>query len=391
MTTNKYAQKGTVSLKMAILLLLTAGIAALVRFIFVDNMFEQEYFSDRTLNIFYMAFFLLIWNSLIFAIEKNNKYAKEKFLLKAKDNKLASHIKLILSSLDFYIEIITVALLSVLLPHAFLYGFVDKIFFVGEKLVALIIMLPIMISILFAAHIIIQKGWYARANNSSQDSEKGKKEKVPQVFKSVAFVALVYSGLAMIIPWFMPGLITLWNLGGVMLFVWILLAVIALIVITVVSFYMRAIFKRKAFVKSLKKYCNTNNIYLSEIKNPLASVFALKEGYDFRVEKNGTKYDCKFIAGVFKNSPIIFSDKGNALKQDTLFIFRVEVLHFMEKFDFAYESDGKKILVLLPTPKKFYVSTNDSPPRLADTGERVGEYTVYTSSGFLNGLDRGVL
>ena len=154
---------------------------------------------------------------------------------------------------------------------------------------------------------------------------------------------------------------------------------------------MRAIFKRKAFVKSLKKYCNTNNIYLSEIKNPLASVFALKVGYDFRVEKNGTKYDCKFIEGVFKNSPIIFSDKGNALKQDTLSIFRVEVLHFMEKFDFAYESDGKKILVLLPTPKKFYVSTNDSPPRLADTGERVGEYTVYTSSGFLNGLDRGVL
>ena len=391
MTNNKYTQRGVVALVAALQLLLTALIAALSRFIFVDNMFEQEYFSDRVLNIFYMVLFLLIWNSLIFAIDKNNKYAKEDFLLKSKDNKITSHIKLILSSFDFYIEIITVTALSVLLPDTFLYGFIGKIFFTDEKLITLVIMLPIMIALLFVARIIIQKNWYARAKNNVQDSAKGKKEKVPQAVKSVAFVALVYCGLSMMIPWFMPGLITLWNLGGIMLFVWILLAVIALIVITIALFYVRAILKRKAFVKSLKKYCNTNKLYLSEIRNPLASVFALKEGYDFTVEKDGTKYDCKFIAGVFKNSPIIFSDKGNALKQDTLFVFRVEVLHFMEKFDFAYESNGKKILILLPTPKKFYVSTNDSPPRLADTGEKIGEYTVYTSSGFLNGLDRGVL
>ena len=181
MTNNKYTQRGVVALVAALQLLLTALIAALSRFIFVDNMFEQEYFSDRVLNIFYMVLFLLIWNSLIFAIDKNNKYAKEDFLLKSKDNKITSHIKLILSSFDFYIEIITVTALSVLLPDTFLYGFIGKIFFTDEKLITLVIMLPIMIALLFVARIIIQKNWYARAKNNVQDSAKGKKEKAPLV------------------------------------------------------------------------------------------------------------------------------------------------------------------------------------------------------------------
>ena len=59
MINNKYTQRGAVVLKAAILILLTAAIAALSRFIFVDNMFEQEYFSDRILNVFYMVFFCL--------------------------------------------------------------------------------------------------------------------------------------------------------------------------------------------------------------------------------------------------------------------------------------------------------------------------------------------
>ena len=63
----------------------------------------------------------------------------------------------------------------------------------------------------------------------------------------------------------------------------------------------------------------------------------------------------------------------------------------MSKIDFGFESEGKKILIVLPIPKKIYVGTVNSAPRPADTGEKAGEYTVYNASGFLGALERDCL
>ena len=65
---SKVKSIGISALKTVILMALTLAISALVRFLFVDNMFEQEYFSNQVLNVWHMIFFLLIFNSLFFAI-----------------------------------------------------------------------------------------------------------------------------------------------------------------------------------------------------------------------------------------------------------------------------------------------------------------------------------
>ena len=160
--------------------------------------------------------------------------------------------------------------------------------------------------------------------------------------------------------------------------------------IAVIS-YIQCKICRRSFVKKLKKYCVANSVYLSDIKKPYLSLFVSQNGFDFTVEKNGTRYDCKFIAGIFPTSPIILTDKGNGIKQDTIRIFKMELFHFLTRLEFGYESEGKKILVLLPIPKTFFVSANEAPPRLADVGEKAGEYTIYNSTGFFNALDRGTL
>lgn len=139
------------------------------------------------------------------------------------------------------------------------------------------------------------------------------------------------------------------------------------------------------------KTCKRNSICISDIKNPYLSIFISKTGFNFSIEKGGNRYDCKFIAGVFPGSPIVFSDKGSGILQNTVRLFRVEVFHILTELDFTYESEGKKILILSPTPKVIYSSVNGSPPRLADTGEKVGEYTVYNSTGFIGALDRNCL
>ena len=105
-------------------------------------------------------------------------------------------------------------------------------------------------------------------------------------------------------------------------------------------------------------------------------------------------FDCKFVAGVFPNSPIIFSDKGEGLRQSTLKLFKVDVLHLNTRIDYRFENsseNSKKIIIAIPVPKKIYVSVKGGLPRPADTGENMGEYKLYTATGFLNSLERGNL
>jgi len=122
-------QIGKIILKSVFLILVTAVISAVSRFLFVDNMFEQEYFSEQVLNVCFLVFFLFIFNSFAMAVNRHDERLFTAFSEKVKDNKLISHIKFIVSSIDFYIELACIFLLSLILPPSFLYGFINKIFF----------------------------------------------------------------------------------------------------------------------------------------------------------------------------------------------------------------------------------------------------------------------
>lgn len=384
---------GTVALRAVILMALSAALSALCRFVFVENMFGEDYFSEQILNVWHFVFFIMIFYSLTFALDQHDKRCRARLLAQVKDGTLLSVVKFTLLSVDLYTELAVITVVSVLLPASFLYGFVGKAFFNGTAqtngLYTLFIILPIMFALLFTARLKIGRSWYASARRSA--SAEGKKPKLPPVVKSVFNTALVYVGASIVLPWFLPGVITLYNVGGPWLFLWVLIGLASVIAVVTAVFYARAIIKRRSFVNKLRRYCRDNSVYLSDIRKPVASVFSMESGYDFSVKKDGVQYDCKFIAGVFPTSVFIFSDRGNGLKQDTFHLLRAELFHFMTKFDFGYESHGKKILVLLPTPKRFFVSVNDAPPRPADVGERVGQYTIYNSTGFINALERDTL
>ena len=130
---------------------------------------------------------------------------------------------------------------------------------------------------------------------------------------------------------------------------------------------------------------------MSDIEKPYLSVFFQQKGTSFTLKQDGKEYQCKLIAGVFRSSPIVFTDTGEGIRQDVLRIVRVNLLHVNTRIDYRMEGDGKKILIVLPVPDKIYVSTEGSMPRPADTGEVLGEYTLYTATGFLGVLDRGIL
>lgn len=119
-----------------------------------------------------------------------------------------------------------------------------------------------------------------------------------------------------------------------------------------------------------------------------------RKGVDFTLQSGKESYACKLVAGVFPGSPMIFSDTGEGVRQDTLRFFKVDILHLNTRIDYRMEDapkEQRKIVIILPVPKNIYASVRGDIPRPADTGEIVGSYTVYNATGFLGALERGIL
>ena len=241
----KYARIGFVLLRTLLMILLVLGISVISRFIFVENMFEQEYFGEQALNIWHTVFFLFIFSSLVVALNSHDKIAMEKFLAYAKSGSLVSAAKFIVTSFEYYIELACIAVVSLILPTSFLYGFAVKAFFFGVEITAfqitlytLLIMLPLMFVLDFLARISIAKKWYQSSKSIYSKSASEKKNKIPPTIKSVITVAIVYFGASMVIPWLLPLLITLWNIGDGLGLLWIIVCLISVVLVIIILYYL---------------------------------------------------------------------------------------------------------------------------------------------------------
>ncbi len=371
-----------------LLFLLTAGIGFACRslFIFNYNLLEEKILSPEALHVFFLIFFVLIINSITLSFYRTNQRVRKEFSERGVKKEFLPNAKFIVCSLDFYVEIVCITVLLICLPSTVLFGFEYEN--ADDRLRTLLIILPIIYALNFVERIEMQKYWYAENKKNAKKNTKPKKR---SAIKAIAIATLLYSAAAICLPLFIPISVMLWEMGGIKLLLWLLLALIAIVLITVLRFVLRALSKRRRFLRNLKAYCKDHALKISHIKRPYLSIFITQKGADFTIEKNGQKYDCKLIAGLFPGSPMTFGDQGNGFRNDTVRIFRTELFRFITRFQFGFDSDNQKIVIVVPIPRTFYVSTNQFPLHQADTGEKAGEYTIYNATGFLGALDRNCL
>lgn len=245
-------------IKALALIFLTAGISAVSRVIFLDNM-EQGFLEDHTLNVLYMVLFLLVFSSLTVALHSHDKYVTERFSASAESKNSTSAIKFTITSLEFYLELVCIAVVSLVLPSGSLYGFVGKAFFYNAditdfqiKIYTLLIMLPLLFFIDFFARAGIAKKRYFRSRKKQSGFESEKERIILPTIKDVILTALIYCAASLVFPWYLPSLVSLCRMGGAVVFLRILLCIISAVAIFIVSFYIRAVFKRRDFVTKLK-------------------------------------------------------------------------------------------------------------------------------------------
>ena len=154
--------------------------------------------------------------------------------------------------------------------------------------------------------------------------------------------------------------------------------------------HISALSKRRKFIKNLIRVCDEYHCSLSPIRRPYASLFKLKSGYDFDFERDGVIYACKLLYSKNKLRPMTFFDGGKGAHEKIITVKKTELFRIRSWFDYSFDSDGKKLLIINPIPKKLMISDHGKVA-LIDNGDSIDGYKIYSASALVNAIDRNTL
>lgn len=192
---------------------------------------------------------------------------------------------------------------------------------------------------------------------------------------------------------------------------------IAIVLIIILPFAVRslkALHKRRKFLKSLEKLCKERKFRLSRIKHPYRSLFSLFEGESFTVSNGKKSYACKLIAAKKRSRPLYIMNGGKGTFLIKIRFLRMVLFSYTKSFNFGFESNHKKILIINPIPQRILfpradftddtdelseisvrtktrlkVSVNSNlDSRELDNGDIIDGYEIYAGKAFLNALER---
>ena len=170
---------------------------------------------------------------------------------------------------------------------------------------------------------------------------------------------------------------------------WVVIPVfIAIKFVFFLARYARAVKKRKVFFEKISLLCDQKNVKFEQN----GGIFPLEDknnnGADFSIEYLGERYECKFIYSLKIGDTMSLTNTGEG---SNIYDYRLGQVHLWRRittFRYDFEGRSKKILVILPTPQKVMHAEGGC---YLDIGDKVGEYTVYTATAFLNALERDCL
>lgn len=194
------------------------------------------------------------------------------------------------------------------------------------------------------------------------------------IFFVPVFLSIFYISEALVkLRWWLPAAI-------------VLLPILSLLLLR----FWRACRIRKRFFRELRATCNTTGATISKIKRPYRSLLRLRDEVNFTIQHGEKTYLCKLFGALKRTTPLYFSEHGVVQTLHSLRFRRVEYFRYTTEFDFSFEGEGQKLLIVNPVPKEIFAGSTEFF-RPIDTGEHVGEYTVFTATGLVGAISRDVV
>jgi hypothetical protein len=177
--------------------------------------------------------------------------------------------------------------------------------------------------------------------------------------------------------------------------------------------YIRALFKRRKFVRNLKKTCREYGFELFDTKNIYRSCFFESRKHSFGVIANGKCFYCRIVAGVRRATELYLRPDGMGERHFCVRLYMpagsaigmhvrmsvnsykpyIELFRHVREFDYTFETDesAHKVLILNPVPQRTYIKQANNVSQACDemdNGMNVGTYKCYGGTGFINALIR---
>ena len=189
---------------------------------------------------------------------------------------------------------------------------------------------------------------------------------------------------------------------------------------------------RAKYYKRLKRTALLCGYGVTGVKRPILSALRPTSGATLTLERDGRKYTVKLLSAVSLRKPVFINTGGFFTVKHTVSLLKITLFHLMRDIDYAFESDGMKICVFTPMPRKLFVNYGRSdtayddgdggtvptvialgtairhgvksgvrsvhgPGYISDidrgiikpfeTGEKIGEYKFFTPAGFVSAID----
>lgn len=347
---------------------------------------------------------LLVFFSYFRAFCISSKWGRERFYERTSgDLFLREKFVYAVKSPMFWIDAAVAAACIILFPIEFGYGNLMSALFYGAeltnglaKLYCVLIAVPPVTALILAANVAAVTEWCTRRRAEEYGAE-AKKYGVSYLVVSIIVPFFIYLfGFGILFTTVFAMFYSLWRVGkGVMLGV--LIAAVTVTVLLIGFNYISALRKRRKFIINFRRMCAERGFRLGDIKLPYASVFRTHDGADFTVIADGVSYDCKLMGTARRKCRMLMPECGDAVYRRSVMVFGRELFQTYTVFPHEIDGENKKVLIFIPEPESSYTSAvSHSGGTLIGreihvSGDRVGDYFIYTGETFINALDRGTL
>ena len=139
----------------------------------------------------------------------------------------------------------------------------------------------------------------------------------------------------------------------------------------------------------MKTAAEKKGFTVEKAKNPARSLISGRYKCTFSLTRDEEKYDCLVIGNPRYRVPVCFTSSTEGHYRHRIGTPRRNVT-FETKFDYSFEGDGKKLLIIAPTPKHAFICEDGKEKRLF-TADKLWDAVVYEAEGFIGSLERDCL
>ncbi len=329
-----------------------------------------------------LVFFAFSYTKIVVAY---NRPLRECFWDRGAPVSFGERLRFVLTRPELWIKALIIGLFYGLMPLKWTLGAMAAL---TEELSAahrLLSLAGLLLFIFFSAmlaHLSATKRWCREKDQSSYGKKKRERES--------GFVLVVYGmGTGMFIvtfPFIWPIIAVLISslTVGRAIFIGVLLC------LPLVFRTLRALRKRRSFLKRLDEVCAERGYTRSQVHKPYLSLFRFTEGESFTLSMGDKAYSCKLISARKKGVPLALSEDGTMSFIHTIRIRSIVLHQYTTTYDFDYESPLPKILIINPVPKLVCHVYAGKLIEL-DNGSSIGGYKLFAATGFLRAAELDVL